>query len=135
MVYPALEAADNLEKDGIEATVVNARWAKPLDEDLILSLAQTKRVLFTVEEAYLAGGFGSAVLELLEQNGLQTAVKVVRIGVPDKIITHGDAGLLLAKYGLDADGIYTKVKETIEAMRSSAFNSPKVQSIRAKKVS
>jgi 1-deoxy-D-xylulose-5-phosphate synthase len=135
MVYPALEAADNLEKDGIEAAVVNARWAKPLDEDLILSLAQTKRVIFTVEEAYLAGGFGSAVLELLEQNGLQTAVKVVRMGVPDKIITHGDASLLLAKYGLDADGIYTKVKETIEAMRSSAFNSPKVQSIRAKKVS
>jgi 1-deoxy-D-xylulose-5-phosphate synthase len=135
MVYPALEAADNLEKYGIETMVVNARWAKPLDEDLILSLAKEKRVIFTVEEAYLAGGFGSAVLELLEQNGLQTAVKVVRIGVPDKIITHGDANLLLAKYGLDADGIYTKVKETIEAMRSSAFNSPKVQSIRAKKVS
>ncbi|MDQ4122991.1 MAG: 1-deoxy-D-xylulose-5-phosphate synthase [Acidobacteriota bacterium] len=135
MVYPALEAANNLEKGGIETTVVNARWVKPLDEDLILSLAGTKRVIFTIEEAYLAGGFGSAVLELLEQNGLQTAVKVVRLGIPDKIVTHGDASLLLAKYGLDSDGIYNKVKETIETMRSSAFNSPKVQSIRAKKVS
>lgn len=135
MVYPALEAANNLAKDGIDAGVVNARWVKPLDEDLILSLAQTVRVIFTVEEAYLAGGFGSAVLELLEANGMQTAVKVVRIGIPDKIITHGDAPLLLAKYGLDADGIYNKVKETLEAMRNSSFNSPKVQSIRAKKAS
>ena len=70
----------------------------------------------TVEEAYLAGGFGSAVLELLEENNLLDRVKVVRMGVPDRIITHGDPKLLLAKYGLDADGIYQKVKETVEVL-------------------
>jgi 1-deoxy-D-xylulose-5-phosphate synthase len=116
MVYPAMEAAANLEKEKIETTVVNARYVKPLDAELILALAQTKRVLITVEEAYLAGGFGSAVMELLEENGLLDKVKVVRMGVPDRIITHGDPKLLLAKYGLDADGIYQKVKETIEIL-------------------
>ncbi len=116
MVYPAMEAADNLEKDGIETTVVNARFVKPLDAELIIALAQTKRIILTVEEAYLAGGFGSAVMELLEENGLLDKVKVVRLGVPDRIITHGDPKLLLAKYGLDTDGIYNKVKETIEIL-------------------
>ena len=116
MVYPAVEAAAQLEKDGIDASVINARFIKPLDNELILAMAQSKRLIVTVEEAYLAGGFGSAILELLEENGLQDKVKVVRMGVPDRIITHGDAKLLLAKYGLDADGIYTKIKETVEIM-------------------
>lgn len=116
MVYPAVEAAENLEKDGIDATIINARFVKPLDSELILALAQTKRIIVTVEEAYLAGGFGSAVMELLEQNELLDKVKIVRMGVPDRIITHGDPKLLLAKYGLDADGIYNKVKETIDIL-------------------
>src|SRR5213075_2966471 len=102
-----------LAKDGIETTVVNARFAKPLDSALLLALARTKRLIVTVEEAYLAGGFGAAVLE---ENGLQDKVRVVRMGVPDRIVTHGDAKLLLAKYGLDADGIYTRVKESIEVL-------------------
>ncbi len=116
MVYPALEAADELEKDGIDASVINARFVKPLDSELILTLAQTNHLLVTVEEAYLAAGFGSAVMELLEENLMQDTIKVVRMGVPDRIITHGDPNLLRAKYGLDADGIYTKVKETIEIL-------------------
>ena len=116
MVHPSLQAAENLAKDGIEATVVNARFAKPLDSSLLLALARTKRLIVTVEEAYLAGGFGAAVLELLEENGLQDKVRVVRMGVPDRIVTHGDPKLLLAKYGLDADGIYTKVKESLEVL-------------------
>jgi len=69
-----------------------------------------------VEEAYLAGGFGSAVMELLEENGLQDKIAVVRMGIPDRIVTHGDAKLLLAKYGLDADGIYTRVKEAVAVL-------------------
>lgn len=116
MVYPALDAAENLDKDGIDATVINARFVKPLDAEMILSIAKSHRLIVTVEEAYLTGGFGSAVLELLEENGMQDQIKVVRMGVPDRIVTHGDAKLLLAKYGLDADGIYTKVKETVEVM-------------------
>lgn len=116
MVQPSIEAADSLMKKGIDATVVNARFVKPLDSELILALAQTKRLIVTVEEAYLAGGFGSAVIELLEANSILDSVKVVRMGVPDRIITHGDPKLLLAKYGLDADGIYSKVRETLEIL-------------------
>jgi 1-deoxy-D-xylulose-5-phosphate synthase len=116
MVHPSLEAADHLAKEGIETTVVNTRFVKPLDSALLLALARTKRLIVTVEEAYLAGGFGSAVMELLEENGLQDKVHVVRMGIPDRIVTHGDAKLLLAKYGLDADGIYTRVKEAVEVL-------------------
>ncbi len=116
MVYPSLKAAEHLAADKIEATVVNARFVKPLDAELLLALARNVRLLVTVEEAYLAGGFGAAVMELLEENGLQDRVRVVRMGVPDRFVTHGDAKLLLAKYGLDADGIYTRVKENIELL-------------------
>ena len=116
MVHPSLRAAENLADDGVETTVVNARFVKPLDAGLLLAMARTKRLIVTVEEAYLAGGFGSAVMELLEENGLQDKVRVVRMGIPDRLITHGDASLLLAKYGLDADGIYTRVKESIEVL-------------------
>ncbi len=116
MVHPSLQAAANLAKENIEATVVNARFVKPLDASLLLALAKTKRLIVTVEEAYLAGGFGSAVLELLEENGLQDKVRVVRMGIPDRLVTHGDAKLLLAKYGLDGDGIYTRVKESVDVM-------------------
>ena len=106
----------SLAKEKIETTVVNARFVKPLDAQLLLALARTKRLIVTVEEAYLAGGFGSAVMELLEENGLQDKVRVVRMGIPDRLVTHGDAKLLLAKYGLDADGIYNRVKESIDVL-------------------
>ena len=130
MVYPALEAAANLDRDGIDSTVINARFVKPLDAELILALAQTKRVIFTIEEAYLAGGFGSAVLELLEENNLQTAVRVVRLGVPDRIIAHGDPNILLAECDLTPTRIYERIKKTVEAMESNRFKSPKVRRIR-----
>ena len=118
MVYPAMRAAEKLAADGIEATIVNARFVKPLDANAICALAGSHRLIVTAEEAYLAGGFGSAVLELLEENNLQDQVKVVRMGVPDVIVTHGDAKNLLAEYGLDADGIYNQVHETIETMEN-----------------
>jgi len=116
MVHPSLQAAENLARDGIDTTVINARFVKPLDSALLLALARTKRMIVTVEEAYLAGGFGSAVIELLEENGLQDRVRLVRMGIPDRIVTHGDPKLLLAKYGLDADGIYTRVREAVEVL-------------------
>jgi 1-deoxy-D-xylulose-5-phosphate synthase len=126
MVHPSLQAAEHLAKEGLETTVVNARFAKPLDSGLLLALARTKRLIVTVEEAYLAGGFGSAVVELLEENGLQDKVRVVRMGVPDRIVTHGDAKLLLAKYGLDADGIYTRVKESFDVLEDRRAKQQKV---------
>ncbi|MCU1267139.1 MAG: 1-Deoxy-D-xylulose-5-phosphate synthase [Acidobacteria bacterium] len=126
MVHPSLEAAENLAREGIEATVVNARFVKPLDAELILALARTKRLIVTVEEAYVAGGFGSAVLELLEENGLQDKLRLVRMGLPDRLVTHGDGKLLLAKYGLDADGIFTRVKESIEVLQDRRAQRQKV---------
>jgi len=126
MVHPSLAAAEHLAKDGIETTVVNARFVKPLDSALLLALARTKRLIVTVEEAYLAGGFGSAVIELLEESGLQDRVRIVRMGIPDRIVTHGDAKLLLAKYGLDADGIYTKVKESFEVLEDRRAKHQKI---------
>lgn len=128
MVHPSLHAAENLAKDGIETTVVNARFVKPLDSSLLLALARTKRLLVTVEEAYLAGGFGSAILELLEENGLQDKVRVVRMGIPDRLVTHGDPKLLLAKYGLDTDGIYTRVRESIDVLDDRRAKPQKVGS-------
>jgi 1-deoxy-D-xylulose-5-phosphate synthase len=128
MVHPSLAAAEHLAKDGIQATVVNARFVKPLDASLVLALGRTKRLIVTVEEAYLAGGFGSAVLELLEENGLQDKVRVMRMGIPDRLVTHGDPKLLLAKYGLDADGIYNRVKESIEVLDERRAKPQKVGS-------
>ena len=128
MVHPSLQAAENLAKEGIETTVVNARFVKPLDSSLLLALARTKRLLVTVEEAYLAGGFGSAILELLEENGLQDKVRVVRMGIPDRLVTHGDPKLLLAKYGLDADGILTRVRESIDVLDDRRAKPQKVRS-------
>jgi 1-deoxy-D-xylulose-5-phosphate synthase len=111
MVNPSLDAASRLASERIETTVVNARFVKPLDSEAILKLATEHRLIITVEEAYLAGGFGSAVMELLEHHGLLEDVSLVRMGVPDEIVTHGDAKFLLGTYGLDADGIFNKVKE------------------------
>lgn len=111
-VNHCLKAADRLKADGLNATVVNARFVKPLDEDLILALARSHGSIVTVEDHYLMGGFGSAVMELLEQHRLHE-VRVLRMGWPDKLIEHGSQSLLLAKYGLDADGIYSRVKDFV----------------------
>ncbi|MEW5978022.1 MAG: 1-deoxy-D-xylulose-5-phosphate synthase [Acidobacteriota bacterium] len=119
MVAPSLKAAQKLEADGISVSVVNARFAKPLDEELIACLANEKPFLITVEEAALMGGFGSAVLEFLESKNLQ-GCKVLRIGIPDRLIPHGSPSLLHAKYGVDADGIYEKIKSFIEGHYSSS---------------
>jgi len=123
MVYPAVEAAEKLAKTGVQATVVNARFVKPLDAETILAIARNTQLIVTVEEAYLAGGFGSAVMELLEEHGLQDEVKVVRMGVPDEIVTHGDPKKLLAGYGLDTDGIEKRVLETLENLKSGRSKS------------
>ena len=130
MVSPAIAAAEELDRNGIGSTVVNARFVKPLDSELIIALATSRRLLVTVEDAYLAGGFGSAVLELLEENGLSDKIKVVRMGVPDRIVTHGDPKLLLAKYGLDADGIYSKVVQTLEILGEKRVNEKRIRAVK-----
>ena len=116
MVSPALEAGNKLASSGIQNTVVNARFVKPLDSDVILALARNNRLIVTVENAYLAGGFGAAVLELLEESGLADKVRVVRMGVPDRIVTHGDPKLLMAEFGLDVDGIVSRVTHSLKVL-------------------
>ncbi|HLG69420.1 MAG TPA: 1-deoxy-D-xylulose-5-phosphate synthase [Chloroflexota bacterium] len=104
-LYWALETAARLDAQGVQATVVNARFAKPLDADLILELAARTGRIVTVEEHALAGGFGSAVLELLSERGLSGSVRVERIGLPDHFVEHGTPAQLLAKYGVTVDAI------------------------------
>jgi 1-deoxy-D-xylulose-5-phosphate synthase len=130
MVYPAVEAAEELAKDGIQATVVNGRFVKPLDEKLITEIANSHRLILTAEDAYLAGGFGSAVMELLEEKGLLQKVRVVRLGVTDEIVPHGDPKVLLAGYGLTADGIATKVRETLDSMENPRLDSQRIRAVK-----
>jgi 1-deoxy-D-xylulose-5-phosphate synthase len=112
-VYPALKAAENLGKQGFSATVVNTRFIKPLDENLILTLAAAHGRLLTVEENVAAGGFGSAVLELLADRDL-FGVAVKRLAIPDSFVEHGSQDVLRQKYGLDADGILKGALELLE---------------------
>jgi len=118
MVAPSVEAAKRLVADGISAAVVNARFIKPLDETLILQAAKKTGRIVTVEEHVLQGGFGSAVLECLDAAGI--GVKTLRIGLPDSFIEHGTQSVLRKKYGLDADGIYTSVKDFVMKSRLKA---------------
>jgi 1-deoxy-D-xylulose-5-phosphate synthase len=111
-VSHCVQAAERLAAEGLDPTVVNARFVKPLDAELILALARSHGSIVTVEDHNLTGGFGSAVMELLEENHL-SEVRVMRMGFPDKLIEHASQSLLLAKYGLDADGIYLRVKEFV----------------------
>ncbi len=104
-VRPALRAAERLQRDGISASVINARFIKPLDEDLILSVSESTRRIVTIEENVLAGGFGSAILECLSSAGL-TDVAVRRVGIGDEFVEHGSQSVLRNKCGLDEEGIY-----------------------------
>ena len=107
-VAPALEAAHRLAEKGIECTVVNARFVKPLDSSLILDVARRTKRVVTVEENALWGGFGSVVVELLDGSHI-TDLRVERIGLPDEFVEHGSQEVLRAKYNLDADGIAQRV--------------------------
>lgn len=110
MVRPALEAALALESEkGVSLTVVNARFVKPLDHGLILKLAQKHGCLVTIEENVLQGGFGTAVLELLEEHGL-SGVRVLRLGYPDSYIPQAEQHELRATLGLDTAGITASIR-------------------------
>lgn len=108
-IPPALEAAQRLAEDGISCAVINSRFIKPLDEATLLAFAAQAQALVTIEENMLQGGFGSAVLETLQQHGVLT--RVVSIGIPDVFVEQGTQKQLRAKYGLDADGIAATVKK------------------------
>ncbi|HXV19303.1 MAG TPA: transketolase C-terminal domain-containing protein, partial [Candidatus Omnitrophota bacterium] len=121
MVYPAYEAAEHLSKEGIEVTVVNARFVKPLDEDLLKALAKDTKLFVTLEEGSVQGGFGSAVLEFFENaqnSGHLTAAPRVRVlGIPDRFIEHGKRDVLMDSIGLSAQKIK---EEALRLLRPSA---------------
>jgi 1-deoxy-D-xylulose-5-phosphate synthase len=121
-VYPSIRAAERLDASGIHAAVINTRFLKPLDRDLIGEWAGKIGKILTVEENVLQGGFGSAVLELLQEEGL-SSVDVKRLGIPDLFVEHGPPALLRAKYGIDEAGIYRAVKEMVEEESSPSLHS------------
>lgn len=103
-VQAALEAAERLQKNGVRAAVINARFVKPLDQELILTWAKKTGRIITIEENVLQGGFGSAVLEML-QEAEYFPRDFVRLGLPDTFVPHGSQSILRNLYGIDAEGI------------------------------
>ncbi|MDO8688523.1 MAG: 1-deoxy-D-xylulose-5-phosphate synthase [Dehalococcoidia bacterium] len=112
-VNEAMLAAEQLSSKGIKCAVANARFIKPLDRDLIVDLARRTGAIITVEENVLAGGFGSAVVELLASERLN-GVQVDCLGIPDVFVEHGSPRQLRAKYGLDASGIVERALQLLE---------------------
>lgn len=113
MVYPAMLAGKVLLHDGCKAGVCNLRFAKPLDRNLLSSLAAKCKVFYTVEDHVLTGGFGSKVLEFFEREGMSD-LHVRRIALPDRFTEHGPRELLLDKYGLSGDKIAQKISEEMK---------------------
>ncbi len=105
MVYPSLECARMLMEKGIDITVVNARFVKPLDEDLIIKVVMDHKIVITVEDHAEVGGFGSAILELLSDKGFNTK-NIHIMGIPDKFIEQGSRDVILKTLNLDTEGIY-----------------------------
>lgn len=109
-VYESLEAAKMLAADGIDARVINIHTIKPLDEELVIKAAKETGRVFTVEEHSVIGGLGSAVCDALSATH---PTKVTKIGVEDVFGESGPAVELIHKYGLDAEGIYNKIKASL----------------------
>ncbi|MCX7266599.1 MAG: 1-deoxy-D-xylulose-5-phosphate synthase [Betaproteobacteria bacterium] len=107
LLYPALAVAEKL-----NATVLNMRWAKPLDTDLLLQVAATHELLVTLEDACLMGGAGSAVGEALQAAGIQKSL--LSLGFKDEFIEHGDPAKLMALHGLDAAGIERSIRQKLD---------------------
>jgi 1-deoxy-D-xylulose-5-phosphate synthase len=117
LLYPALELAEQ-----INATVVNMRWAKPLDTELLLEIAQQHEALVTVEDGALMGGAGSAVGEALQAAGLIRPL--LHLGLPDVFIEHGDPARLMAMQGLDAPGMLASIRARFAALIEEAARPP-----------
>jgi 1-deoxy-D-xylulose-5-phosphate synthase len=130
-VFPSLEAAERLSASGIRAAVVNARFVKPLDAELICRLGEGTGKILTVEENVLEGGFGSALLELLQERGFH-GVEVRRLGIPGVFVEHGSRDQLRERYRLDGQGICHVV---LEWMRPAVRQKSRATLLDLKKVS
>ena len=109
----ALEAAAILADHGLQVTVADARFAKPLDGELAERLARDHDLLVTIEENVLPGGFGAAVLEHAEDAGDRDRARIVRIGLPDRYVTHGKPALLREEVGLTGEAVAERVLTAI----------------------
>ncbi|HTL47674.1 MAG TPA: 1-deoxy-D-xylulose-5-phosphate synthase [Verrucomicrobiae bacterium] len=125
MVFTALKAAELLKEEGFEVRVVNMRFAKPLDEVLILQSLEKSPFLFTVEEHVLTGGFGSKVLEFLESRGV-TGAALKRFALPDEFIEHGAQDALLDQFGLSAEKIAAQVLNEIKFRKQDVVSDPNI---------
>ena len=112
-VYPSLNAAERLKEAKIKTGIVNVRFVKPLDKELICTLARKVGRIITVEENVLSGGFGSSVLETLGESDIQ-GVKVKCLGINDVFVEHGSQSILRKKYGLDVEGIVRSAREILD---------------------
>lgn len=113
MVSCALSVSSKLNEDGLEAGVVNIRYIKPLDEELLAEHAQSHRVLVVMEENVTAGGVGSEILELMNEKGLLEHTRVLTIGIPDLLVPHGDKASLFKEVGLDVNSMVKRIKECL----------------------
>ncbi len=116
-VWPSVQAAELLEKEGISVAVVNARFIKPVDEELVRRFCKPGSRVMTVEEGSLAGGFGSAVMEKTQELGI-SGVEFERVGVPDEIVHHGSQSVLRAQFDLHPEGIAARMKALLHRERS-----------------
>ncbi len=110
-VNAALAAADMLAEQGIEAAVINARFAKPLDETLLAGIGSNFSRILTVEEGAIPGGFGDAVLEFFHTHENLREPKIYCVGLPDEFIEHGPQALWRDRFNLSAEGIVREVKK------------------------
>ena len=119
MMPTCLKAAVELAADGLDIAVINARWVKPIDAEMMTRLLEVQPFIVTVEEGTVVGGFGSALLELANEQGLD-ARKVVRLGIPDRFVQHGERHELLAEVGIDLEGIKRAVRREAESRSESS---------------
>ncbi|HEX9163357.1 MAG TPA: 1-deoxy-D-xylulose-5-phosphate synthase [Thermoanaerobaculia bacterium] len=128
-VWPAVNAAEILAKEGVNIAVINARFIKPIDDQLVARFCKAGAKVITVEEGALAGGFGSAVMERVQHLGIE-AVKFHRIGIPDEYVHHGSQDVLRAQYDLHGEGIARRVREFL-AGEHEGEQMPRAVSFRA----
>jgi 1-deoxy-D-xylulose-5-phosphate synthase len=117
MLATCVRVAETLGREGLDIGVVNARFVKPLDSEIVFRALEQCPFVVTVEEAVLAGGFGSAVLEAATDAQLDVG-RVRRLGIPDRFVEHGDRGALLADLGLDAEGIANTCRRLASRFRT-----------------
>jgi hypothetical protein len=127
-VWLAYEAAEILAREDINVTVINARFIKPLDDELIRKYCHKFARVITVEEGSLAGGFGSAIMERCEELGL-IDVQFHRIGIPDEYVHHGAQDVLRAQYDLHPEGIARRVREFLDGRYLAEPMPPRLETV------